>query len=203
MLLVPILLTSLMDEFSLSLVQITSLWTMCYFVYGISALPGGFLADKWSCKAVLIIFFIGTPLAVTIIGAARTVLNLSIGMVVLGVSASLFHPSALAMVSHGVRERGKAMGIQGVFGNVGLAFSPIIVGSLASVLSWRYACFIISIPSFIALAVFVLVSRKVEVDRKIDKAPSNANPKEDQPHPFRVLIILYAAMALAGFTYQV
>ena len=72
--------------------EIYDIRIICYFLYGFMALPGGFLADKWGYKIVLIIFFFGTPAAACVVGAARSVLGLGIGLALLGLFASLYHP---------------------------------------------------------------------------------------------------------------
>ncbi len=204
MLVVPILLTRLMDHYALSLTQITSLWTMCYFLYGVMALPAGFLADKWSYKAVLMTFLIGTPFAIIIMGSAPSVTWFAVGLALLGISGSLYHPAGLAMVSQGVKQRGLAMGLQGIAGNLGLAFSPLIVGYLAANVSLRYTFYILSLPSFVAVIAFAFISRKLS---KESYQPSReSQPKEtDKPQEklrIRAIILLYLAMSVAGFTYQ-
>jgi MFS family permease len=207
MLILPTLLLQLRDQFGVSITQIASLGTVCYFLYGIMALPGGFLADKWSYKAVLAMFFIGTPAAACIVGAAQSVLGLAIGLALLGLFASLYHPSGLAMISHGVRERGKALGLHGMGGNLGLAFSPIIAGSLALRFSWRHAYYFLSLPGFIAGAVFLLISRTAIGKSQSDTASSgdtaqNTKHQSKQRLTLWAIILLYAAMTLTGFCYR-
>jgi MFS family permease len=207
MLILPALLLQLKDQFGVSITQITSLGTICYFLYGIMALPGGFLADKWSYKAVLTMFFIGTPAAACIVGSARSALGLGIGLALLGVFASLYHPSGLALVSHSVKERGKALGLHGMAGNLGLAFSPIIAGGLALRFSWRHSYYFLSLPGFIAGIVFILTSRLVLKAEQPDTA-SLADPAQTIPDQSKqrftlwAIILLYAAMALTGFCYR-
>lgn len=205
MLILPVLLIPLKDQFGVSITQITFLGTIGYFLYGIMALPGGFLADKWSYRAVLAIFFIGTPAAACIVASARSVLALGVGLALMGTFASLYHPSGLAMISHGVRERGKALGLHGMGGNFGIAFSPIIAGSLALRFSWRYAFYLLSLPGFIVGIVFLLASRtalKAEQPGAILNSAQDTSARPAQRFTIRALIVLYAAMTLTGFCYR-
>lgn len=207
MLILPALLIPIKDQFGVSFAQIGYLATICYLFYGIMALPGGLLADRFSYKAVLAIFFIGTPAAACIVGSARSVTSLGIGLALLGLFASLYHPSGLAMLSHGVRERGKALGLHGMCGNLGLALSPIMAGILAARFSWRQSYYFLSLPGFIAGAVFLLISRTAFRMEQPDAA-SPKDPAEDVPQQSRQrftiwsLILLYAAMTLMGFAYR-
>lgn len=207
MLILPPLLIQLTSQFELSLAQVTYMATISSFLFGVMALPGGFLADKWSYKAVLVMFFIGTATAACVVGSARSVLSLGIGLALVGLFGSLYHPSGLAMISHGVRQRGKALGLHGMAGNLGIALSPIIAGGLALRLSWRYAYYILSVPGFIAGAVLLLKSRLVSEDEKSSAAQSaNSTRSESKPQgrSFSVwaIILLYAAAGLTGFCYR-
>lgn len=181
--------------------------TISSFLFGVMALPGGFLADKWSYKAVLVMFFIGTAMAACVVGSARSVLSLGIGLALVGLFGSLYHPSGLAMISHGVRQRGKALGLHGMAGNLGIALSPIIAGGLALRLSWRYAYYILSVPGFVAGAVLLLKSRLASKDENSSAAQSvNSTQSESKPQgrSFSVwaIILLYAAAGLTGFCYR-
>ncbi len=207
MLILPALLIPIGDQFGVSTAQITYLATICYFLYGIMALPGGFLADKLSYKVVLAMFFIGTPAAACIVGSARSVTSLGIGLALLGTFASLYHPSGLAMISHGVRERGKALGLHGMCGNLGLALSPIMAGILATRFSWRQSYYFLSLPGFIAGAVFLLISRTALRMEQPDAASpkdltKNVPQQSKQRFTIWSLILLYAAMTLMGFAYR-
>ena len=124
-------LVKLSNQFDMSITQIGLLTTLCHIPYGVMALPAGILADKSGYKRVLVIFFFGTPAAACFVGMAKSATHLGIGLALLGLFASLYHPTGLAMLSHEVRERGKAMGLHGMGGSLGLAFSPILASSFS------------------------------------------------------------------------
>lgn len=207
MVILPVLLFQLRNQFSMSVTQLTLLWMLCYFLYGAMALPGGFLADKSSYKLVLAIFFFGTPAAACIVGSAQSALSLGIGLALLGVFASLYHPSGLAMISHGVRERGKAMGLHGMGGSLGLALSPLIIGSIALRFSWRHAFYFLSLPGFAAGVVFIVMLRAALGTEQLNDDSSkpkeqNTSHKLSQQFPIAAIILMYAAMTLFGFLYR-
>jgi predicted MFS family arabinose efflux permease len=67
---------------------------------------------------------------------------LSAALVLLGLSAGIYHPSGLSLLSRGVvsGERGRAIGIHGVGGNFGEALAPFWAGLFAVQLGgWRWA----------------------------------------------------------------
>jgi MFS family permease len=207
MLILPALLIPLRDHFGVSITQITFLGTICYFLYGVTALPAGFIADKLGYKAVLTMFFFGTPVAACVVGAARSVLVLGIGLALLGLFASLYHPSGLSMISHNVKQRGKALGLHGMGGNLGLAFSPVVAGMLASVFSWRHSYYLLSLPGFIAGVIFLMLSRNALKDEPSEHTAA-ANPEKTESvesgHRLNIwaIVMLYAAMTLTGFAYR-
>ena len=207
MLIISPLLIQITNHFSLDLTQVALMVTIGSFLFGGMALPGGIMADRWGYRLVLAMFFIGTPAAACVVGSARSALGLGVGLALVGLFGSLYHPSGLAMISCGVRDRGKALGLHGMAGNLGLALSPIAAGWLALRFSWRSAYYFLSLPGFIAGAVFLLASRALVGNEQQDAIPSDkpAQDEQDRPKrrfPLRALILLYAAMALAGFCYR-
>ena len=201
------LLFQLRNQFDMSITQITFLATLCYFLYGAMALPAGILADKSGYKLVLIIFFFGTPAAACVVGMAKSATQLGIGLALLGLFASLYHPTGLAMLSHEVRERGKAMGLHGMCGSLGLAFSPILASGIALRFSWRHAYYFLSVPGFIAGVVFIIMSRTIiKTEHPTAHSPEqkkqNTSPKLANKLPIAALILLYLAMTLFGFLYR-
>ena len=207
MLILPTLLFQLKDQFDLSLTRIAFMEMICKILYGVVALPAGFLADRWGYRGVLVIFFIGTPAAACIVGLAQSALGLGIGLALLGLFASLYHPAGLAMISHSVRERGKALGLHGMGGSLGLAFSPILAGTIALRFSWRFSYYLLSLPGFIAGVVFILVSRAVMKMEQSSTASSEAPAQSKSGQPIQrftiwTIVLLYASMTLTGFTYR-
>ena len=67
-------------------------------------------------------------------------LSFSIGLI--GVFASIYHPVGIAMLIKTNKNIGFRLGINGVFGNMGVAAAPLITGLLLTVGDWRI-CFII------------------------------------------------------------
>src|SRR5436309_13983120 len=65
---------------------------------------------------------------------------------------------------------GRVLGVNGVFGNVGVAFSALIAGALADTVGWRAA---FSVPGLIALGVgaaFVLFAREAQAETPVRRS---------------------------------
>lgn len=110
-------------------------------------LPFGHYSDKVGRKKILLfclIMLIGSTFLISITTAFWMIIALQI---LLGIGASGYHPvgiSAAAEVSPPNRV-GRIMSIQGIGGTFGLAFAPIIVGSLAGIYGWRVPLQIIAV----------------------------------------------------------
>jgi len=109
------------------------------WAFGATALPAGFLADRWGPARVLAFTFGGAAGASLLVAAAVGPWMLALGMGLLGLAVGLYHPAGTTLIAQGVRRRGVAMGYHGVAGNVGLGLAPAIAGGLAALWSWRVA----------------------------------------------------------------
>jgi MFS family permease len=140
-LLLPPLLGDLQRAFRVSLLDVLAVASVMYLVFGMAALPAGYLADRVGSRTMLIVAAGGCALALLTVAAAGSFPVLAGGLVLLGASAGIYHPSGLSLVSRGVTsvERGRAIGIHGVGGNFGEAVAFTWAGLFAATLGWRTA----------------------------------------------------------------
>src|SRR6185503_908329 len=96
------------------------------------------------------VFFVGSGAASILTGLSSGPRGVAIGLSLLGLFASIYHPVGFAWLIRNARRRGRAIGLNGMFGPVGLALGPITAGVLTDMISWR-AAFII--PGIISLIV--------------------------------------------------
>ena len=101
-LLLPPLLGDLQRAFQVSLLQLLAVANAMYLVYGLAAIPAGFLADRFGSRRMLVVAAAGCGLSLLLIAAAPSFLLLSVGLVALGVCAGVYHPSGLSLLSRGV-----------------------------------------------------------------------------------------------------
>lgn len=150
MLLYPTVVLALVPEFRQSYSELLAYSLVGFIAYGAGALPAGWLADRFGRKGVLAVFFVGIGLSSILTGFARSPIEIGIGLAFIGLFASIYHPVGIAMVVEGREKVGKALGLNGVWGNMGVALAPLIAGVLTDGLGWRYA-FIV--PGALALVV--------------------------------------------------
>ena len=70
MLTFPAVLAPISEEYGLSLTEVTAVGTLTYLLFGLGALPAGFLAGVSSAKLTLTLFFLGTGASVVLIALA-------------------------------------------------------------------------------------------------------------------------------------
>ncbi|MFQ5765050.1 MAG: MFS transporter [Rhodospirillales bacterium] len=129
-----------------------------FVAFGAGSLPAGWLGDRWSRKGMMIVFFIGIGLASIMTGLADGPLGLGLGLLLIGMFASIYHPVGIAMVADNARQLGKELGVNGVFGNLGVACAGITAGFLIDTMGWRSAFVVpgmVSVATGIAFALFV------------------------------------------------
>ena len=129
--------------------QLGVIGTVCYGLFGIGAIPSGMLADRYGSQRMLVICVFASALSSLAAGLSSSLYLFVTAMVFLGLAASIYHPSGLSLISRNVEKRGKAMGIHGVGGNIGLALGPILSGAVAALWGWRSAFILFAVLGFI------------------------------------------------------
>ena len=188
-------------ELGVGLFYIGNLGTISYFAFGLGALPAGFLSDRIGSHRIITLCLIGAGASSFFISRSRGPVGLAIALACLGVFASLYHPAALSLISSTVKQRGKALGIHGGGGNLGLALSPLIGAFIASHYGWRAGYFIFSLVG-IALGIMsirlkTLSRHQPQLEIHSDKAKSGG---------FRdvalFLCLIYMVQILIGLIYR-
>ena len=87
-------------------------------LFGACAPLAAFLADKWNRSGMLTVFFFGIGLAAILTGLAQSLLQIGIGLALIGVFASIYHPVGIAMIIERGGKVGWILGMNGVWGNM-------------------------------------------------------------------------------------
>ena len=190
----------LSDDLGMSYAELQWLSVPGFLLYGAAALPAGILGDRWSSSGMMAVFFLGIGGAAILTGFASSPAGLLIGLSLIGLFSSIYHPVGIAwLVKHSVN-RGRALGVNGVFGNIGTAGAAIIAGVLADVLGWRFAFFV---PGAIALATgfaFIYLQRRgLIVEGVADAKIIPAAPAQDVR---RVFLAMTVTVICVGLIFQ-
>jgi MFS family permease len=139
-LLLPALLGDLQREFRVPLLDILAVSNAMYFCFGMAAIPAGYLADRVGSRRMLTLAATGCGASLLLVALAPGFGLFALGLVLLGLSAGVYHPSGLSLLSRGVAsgERGRAIGIHGVGGTFGEAVAPAWAAAFAAYGGWRW-----------------------------------------------------------------
>lgn len=188
------------DRFGADYGPILSLGTAMFVTYGLGALPMGWLADRVGRRALMIAFFLGTGFFMAAAGFMDSPVAIGICLGLMGCFAAIYHPIGTAMLVEAAGARvGRAMGINGVFGNFGVATAPIVTAFVAAALGWRWA-FIL--PGVACIVVGLFYTREPEFDAV--KAGGGAKPFPEIPRSVvrRAVVILLSIAAVSGLVFN-
>jgi len=163
-------------EFGQSYGEILVFATPSFLLFGGMALPFGWLGDHWGRHRLLLVFFIGIGVSSILTGFGQNIWQIGGGLAAIGLFAAIYHPVGIPMLVQGLDKPGRVLGVNGVFGNLGVAAAPLAVGALAVTLGWR-AAFIV--PGIVSIVIGILFWRLVTPDVPI-KSQSKKHETLDQ-----------------------
>lgn len=152
MLIFPAAVLGMTATFELSYAELIGLSLGGFIAFGACSLPAGWLGDKWSRRHMMLVFFLGIGGAAIFTGLSRSTPMLVLGLTLMGVFAAIYHPVGTAMLVAHAQNRGREIGINGMWGNLGVAFSALVTGFLTAHFGWR-AAFIL--PGALSVAIGV------------------------------------------------
>lgn len=199
----PSIATPLSGEFGLPFDAVLKISFLMYLFYGLCALPSGFLSDKIHPRISLTIYFFGIGIAGLFTSFSQTKLQLQLSLMLLGIFASIYHPAGIGLLSKAIKNKGMALGINGIYGNIGIAAGPFIAGIITYLMGWRYIYIIMSIPSLIMGVLLQFISMDIHLERDAQIGASKTSENENSSTTkISYFIILCVSIVLAGFMYR-
>lgn len=198
-LLYPTVVLALVDAFHMPYGELLILSTPGFVLFGIAALPAGWLGDRWSAERMMVLFFLGTGLSTVATGLATGPLGILLGLAAVGLFASIYHPVGIAWLVRNAERRGRALAWNGIFGSIGIGVAPFLAGALTDWISWRAAFIVPGVLCTIAgilLALFVRSGSVVAAT--VDRKPEPEAPRADIIRAFVVLSVTMLGTGLVG-----
>jgi MFS family permease len=154
---IPILMTVWLGEFSTTAATLGAIVTVGYGLFGVGALPGGILVDRYGSKPLILGCLGGMAGSFLLVGLAGSVPTLALAIALWGCAASVYHPAGLSLLSRRVERTGIALGYHGIGGNLGIALGPLATALLLLRFDWRLVAAALSVPALSVLALGLLV----------------------------------------------
>lgn len=190
----PTVAIGLETTLSRSYAELIVLSTACFVAFGLFSLPWGWLADHWSRRKIMAIFFFGCAISLAAAAAAPNVYWLAAALLLLGIFAAIYHPVGIPMLVSVARDRGRDFATNGVWGNFGVALAP---GVTAALIYWVGLRSAFLVPAIVCAIVGVAYLSLTE--EETTKAGSRAKIAE-VPLTGAMMVAVFAFFALLAFT---
>jgi MFS family permease len=173
--------------------------TPAFVAFGAGSLVTGWLGDRWSRRHMMVIFFLGIGAAMISVGLVQTPVQLGAALLAIGVFASIYHPVGTAMIVSYADKLGSEMGINGVWGNLGVASSALVTGVVGQYLGWRWA---FMIPGVVTIGIgLAFMSSVAHEDRRGSKQAA-AQARVAKSDMWRVLLSLLIVVIAISTTFN-
>ncbi len=194
MLVFPAVVLPLSMQLHLPMAQVLGLAFWMYLLFGVTALPWGMTADHFGAGLLMRIYYAGAGIC----GLAAAVWMDSPGALTLalagvGLFSGIYHPTGLGLISKQVTRISYGMGINGMFGNLGLAMAPLMAGVVTWIWGPRAAYLVLGGCNLLGLAVMSFLPLPRETHGTAGAKAHNGG---------RGFLLLLAAMMLGGVVYR-
>jgi MFS family permease len=170
-----------------------------FIAFGAFAIPAGWLADHWSRYKVMALFFFGIGASLFLTGFAQTPWLIAAGLTLTGAFAAIYHPVGIAMLVASPDKMGRALGWNGLWGNLGLATAALLTGALVDGFGWRAAFFVPGVICVLAGTAFLLLVRD---PGKVKKTSKSLGLHVDARMMTRIFAIMLVATAFGGIIFN-
>jgi MFS family permease len=170
-----------------------------FIAFGAGSLITGWLGDRWSRRHMMVVFFAGIGASMISVGLVQTPAQLGAALLAIGVFASIYHPVGTAMIVSYADKLGREMGLNGVWGNLGVASSALATGVIGQYLGWRLAFVVPGVVTILIGAAFALTV--VHEDRKGSKQAA-AQARVAREDMWRVILALLIVVIAISTTFN-
>ena len=193
LLIFPSVVLTLHKEWGMSYADLLQVGSAAMLVYGVVSLPAGWLADRWSRKGMMLVFYFGMGTSALLTALAQTTWQMGLGLCAIALFAAIYHPVGITLIFSSANKTGRAIAVNGLAGNLGLAFAAMGTALLCQWLSWQAAFYVPGLVCLLTGVVYWFASKGV-TDIEHGK-----NIRDDVTMHLRQLKVLFACAAVVVF----
>ncbi len=196
----PPLIPLLVGEFSTDYFHLGIVVTVFSYAFGLGSLPAGYFSDRIGPRRLITLYLFGAGFLSVCILPVGSLWTYGILMGLIGLFCSTFHPASNTLISHGIREKGRAFGLNGIAGSLGVAIVPALSAGIGSAIVWKAPHIIFGLLG-IGIGFFSMT-----VPRWPAKKGSVGGGKESDAGLTKIsylnLIVFFTSAAALGLTYK-
>jgi MFS family permease len=184
-------------EFGLSS-SLTGLVMSAFFIgYVLMQIPGGWLADRYGARKVLLWIVFIWSIFTGMTGAAWGLISIVTIRILFGLSEGSFSPAAFKMISEVFqrKERGRAIAILLSSGSIIGIIVPVLSGLMITKIGWRGMFYVIGGLGIVIVVLFMLLLKPRVIQEEaapasLAKAPEPSNIRELLRMPMILTLIV-------------
>ena len=198
MLALPSLIPIFISEFNIGIDVLGFVVTVSAFMFGIGAIPSGWLESRIGGKTLLVIYLFGSSFSALFISLSNSFNVLVFGLGLLGLTSSIYHPAGLTLISNRIHHITKGMAVHGVFGSTGSAVGPVLATTLALFISWRASYATLGLFNLALGIASILLIPSTKDNEHIEIIDTK---KKDNKTNRTALLYFYITNLIMGFVY--
>ena len=186
------------QEIGLTFGETIQLATLGFILFGLASPIAARLADTYSRSIIMVVFHFGIGISSILISFSHTSFHLVLGLSSLGFFAAIFHPVGIAMLLETKERVGLRLGINGLFGNMGVASAPLATGVIIFYSNWKIAFFVSGVVCIIYGILFALALKPADQSSEVS---AQIKSEKFSPGWKQALVALGISTTFGGFVF--
>lgn len=174
--------------------------TGAFVMFGVASLPAGRYGDLWGRRAMMLVFCFGMGVSLLLIALTQSPWQIAVALTLMGAFSAIYHPVGIPMLLQQAARPGAVIGVNGLAGNLGIAFAALLTGFLVKHVGWR-AAFVV--PGVASLLLGVLFARLVPRETASPAARRGSRTLQlDRATALRVFAVLTCTTTLSSLIFN-
>ncbi len=195
----PPLVPLLIVEFGTDYFHLGLIVAVFSYAFGIGSLPSGYLADRIGPRRLVTLYLFGAGAMAMGVLPVTSLWGYGILMGAIGLFCSTYHPASNTLISLAVREKGRAFGIHGIAGSLGVASVPLLSAWIGAALGWRTPHALYGFVGILAGAYSLRIPRRSLIR---EMAPKDAGTQVPFAVSYLNLTLFFLSAMALGLTYK-
>lgn len=167
-LLLPIMLPLIAKDLNLSYIEIGILGGSILISHGIGQFIAGYYSDKIKRRSDLVACgLILSSISIYLVGVSDSYFQLQVLALLVGLTTSVYHPVGFSILSTLFKNKGRALGIHGASGSIGLVTFPLFAGIITEAYDWRLVFKLIPLIGLTAGLFFYVLTKNLRETKAV------------------------------------